>query len=89
MSKVNPAQFVRQVRQEVAKVSWPSRKETGVGTLMVFIMVFLAAIFFLLDARIEIIFSTLVADYVVKGFLYVARFKSDKWMNVLKIKEAD
>ena len=46
MSKVNPAQFVRQVRQEVAKVSWPSRKETGVGTLMVFIMVFLAAIFF-------------------------------------------
>ena len=45
MSKVNPAQFVRQVRQEVAKVSWPSRKETGVGTLMVFIMVFLAAIF--------------------------------------------
>ena len=46
MSKVNPAQLVRQVRQEVAKVSWPSRKETGVGTLMVFIMVFLAAIFF-------------------------------------------
>ena len=46
MSNVNPAQFVRQVRQEVAKVSWPSRKETGVGTLMVFIMVFLAAIFF-------------------------------------------
>ena len=44
--RVNPAQFVRQVRQEVAKVSWPSRKETGVGTLMVFIMVFLAAIFF-------------------------------------------
>ena len=46
MSKVNPAQFVRQVRQEAAKVSWPSRKETGIGTLMVFIMVFLAAIFF-------------------------------------------
>ena len=46
MSKVNPAQFVRQVRQEVAKVSWPSRKETGIGTLMVFIMVFLAAMFF-------------------------------------------
>lgn len=46
MSKVNPAQFIRQVRQEVAKVSWPSRKETGIGTIMVFIMVFLAAIFF-------------------------------------------
>ena len=46
MSKVNPAQFVRQVRQEVAKFSLPSRKETVIGTLMVFIMVFLAAIFF-------------------------------------------
>ena len=46
MSKVNPAQFIRQVRQEVAKVSWPSRKETGIGTIMVVMMVFLAAIFF-------------------------------------------
>ena len=46
MSKVNPAQFIRQVRQEVAKVSWPSRKETGIGTVMVFMMVLLAAIFF-------------------------------------------
>ena len=46
MSKVNPAQFIRQVRQEVAKVSWPSRKETGIGTIMVFMMVFLVAIFF-------------------------------------------
>jgi preprotein translocase subunit SecE len=48
MAKVSPAQFVRQVRQEVAKVSWPTRKETGIGTMMVFIMVFLAAIFFFL-----------------------------------------
>ena len=58
-------------------------------TCLLFIRVFLAVIFFLLDARIEVIFSTLVADYVVKGFLYVARFRSDKWMNVLKFKEAD
>jgi Na+-driven multidrug efflux pump len=41
----------------------------------------------MLDASIEVIFSTLVADYVVKGFLYVARFKSNKWMNVMKTKE--
>ncbi|WP_299438413.1 preprotein translocase subunit SecE [uncultured Rhodospira sp.] len=46
MAKTNPGQFVRQVRQELAKVTWPSRKETGISTLMVFIMVFLAAIFF-------------------------------------------
>ena len=46
--KVNPAQFIRQVRQEVAKVTWPTRRETGVSTVMVFIMVVLAAIFFFL-----------------------------------------
>lgn len=47
MAKTNPAQFVRQVRQEVSKVTWPTRKETGVATLMVFIMVTIMAIFFL------------------------------------------
>ena len=57
-------------------------------TCLLFIRVFLAVIFFLLDARIEVIFSTLVADYVVKGYLYVARFRSDKWMNALKSREA-
>ena len=58
-------------------------------TCLLFIRVFLAVIFFLLDASIEIIFSTLLADYIVKGFLYVSRFKSGRWMNVLKIKEVD
>ena len=58
-------------------------------TCLLFIRVFLAVIFFLLDASIEIIFSTLLADYIVKGFLYVSRFKSGRWINVLKIKEAD
>ena len=58
-------------------------------TCLLFIRVFLAMIFFLLDARVEVIFSTLVADYVVKGFLYIARFRSDRWMNVLKTRDAD
>ena len=58
-------------------------------TCLLFIRVFLAVIFFLLEARVEVIFSTLVADYVVKGFLYVTRFRSDRWMNALKTKEAD
>jgi putative MATE family efflux protein len=56
-------------------------------TCLLFIRVSLALIFYMLDASIEIIFSTLVADYVVKGFLYVARFKSGKWMKVMKLKE--
>ncbi|SDG58656.1 MULTISPECIES: preprotein translocase subunit SecE [Thalassobaculum] len=46
MAKVSPAQFVRQVRQEVSRVTWASRKETAVATLMVFIMVLLASVFF-------------------------------------------
>ena len=46
MAKTNPGEFVRQIRQETAKVTWPTRKVTGVTTVMVFIMVTLAAIFF-------------------------------------------
>ena len=46
MAKVSPGQFIREVRQEVSKVTWPTRKETTVTTIMVFIFVFLAAIFF-------------------------------------------
>ena len=46
MAKTNAAEFVQQVRQELARVTWPTRKETIVTTAMVFVMVFIAAIFF-------------------------------------------
>ncbi|AJD51305.1 preprotein translocase subunit SecE [Thalassospira sp. MBR-102] len=46
MAKTSPAQFVQQVRTEAKKVSWPSRKETTVSTIMVFVMVALASVFF-------------------------------------------
>lgn len=46
-SKTNPFTFLQQVRAEVAKVTWPSRKETLTTTIMVFIMIVLAAVFFL------------------------------------------
>ena len=46
MAQINPLEFLRQVRQEVSRVTWPSRKETGVTTAMVFAMVFVAAMFF-------------------------------------------
>ena len=52
MAKVSPLEFVRQVRQEVAKVTWPSRKETAVTTGMVFVMVFLMAVFFYLADQV-------------------------------------
>ena len=45
---VAPAQFVREVRAEVAKVTWPSRKETLVTTGLVFAMAAAAAVFFFL-----------------------------------------
>jgi preprotein translocase subunit SecE len=48
MAKTNPLEFVQQVRREVAKVTWPTRKETMVSTVMVFIFVFMAATFFFL-----------------------------------------
>ncbi|MEX0697514.1 MAG: preprotein translocase subunit SecE [Dongiaceae bacterium] len=48
MAKTTPAQFAQQVRQEVSKVTWPTRKETMVTSAMVFVMVIVAAIFFLL-----------------------------------------
>ena len=48
MAKVNPGQFIREVRQETRKVTWPTRKETTVTTIMVFLMVFFSAIFFFL-----------------------------------------
>jgi preprotein translocase subunit SecE len=48
MAKVSIQQFAKQVRQEALKVTWPSRKETVVSTVMVLAMVILAAIFFFL-----------------------------------------
>ena len=47
MAKTNPFEFLQQVRAEGAKVTWPTRKETTVTTVMVFIMVVLASVFFL------------------------------------------
>ncbi|MBX3517929.1 MAG: preprotein translocase subunit SecE [Rhodospirillales bacterium] len=47
MAKINIAQFVREVRQETAKVTWPTRRETALSTAMVMLMVVVAAIFFL------------------------------------------
>ena len=44
--RVSPAQYVREVRAEARKITWTSRKETWITSLMVFIMVLLATLFF-------------------------------------------
>ena len=46
MARTNPFTFIQQVRAETSKVTWPSRRETLISTIMVLIMVFVAAIFF-------------------------------------------
>jgi preprotein translocase subunit SecE len=48
MANSSPLEFLRQVRQEVARVTWPTRKETTVTTAMVLAMVFVTALFFFL-----------------------------------------
>lgn len=47
MATINPAQFVREVRQEMTKVTWPSRHETMVSTAMVVMLAAITAIFFI------------------------------------------
>ena len=49
---LNPVKFLQEVRQEVGKVTWPSRNETLISTLMVLVMVALASIFFLVADQI-------------------------------------
>ncbi len=48
MARTNPFTFIQQVRSEVLKVVWPTRRETAVTTVMIFIMVAIASVFFLL-----------------------------------------
>ena len=47
MAKTNPFEFLQQVRTETSKVTWPTRKETMITTLMVLLMVLVSALFFL------------------------------------------
>ena len=57
---INPIEFVREVRAEVAKVTWPTRRETAITTAMVFVMVAVASIFFLLADQVMRMLVTLV-----------------------------
>ena len=52
MAKIDPFNFLHEVRAEAQKVTWPTRKETTVTTMMVFVMVFVASIFFLLADQV-------------------------------------
>ena len=60
MAKVSPGKFLREVRSEVEKVTWPTRRETAITTAMVFVMVAVASVFFLVADQIIRIFITFV-----------------------------
>ncbi len=47
MAKPNPFDFLQQVRSEASKVTWPTRKETMVTTVMVLVMIVVASLFFM------------------------------------------
>ena len=59
MARVSPAQFVRQVRQEVSRITWASRRDTVTATITVLVMVFIAAVFFL------------VVDWALSGIVQI------------------
>ncbi len=46
-SRFNPFEFIQEVRAEMSKVTWPTRRETITATIMVLIMMVLAALFFM------------------------------------------
>jgi preprotein translocase subunit SecE len=60
MAKVSPFKFLQEVRAESQKVTWPTRKETTVTTAMVFVMVSVAAVFFLVADQLMRMLVTLV-----------------------------
>jgi len=45
---INPFKFIQSVKQEAFRVTWPTRKDVLIGTLMVFVLATIAAVFFLL-----------------------------------------
>jgi len=60
MARTSPFKFLQEVRSEVNKVTWPSRRETMITTAMVFVMVAVSSIFFMLADQLIRVLVTLV-----------------------------
>ena len=56
----NPLKFFQDVKQEAFKITWPTKKDTVTGSLMVFVLASLAAVFFLLLDQILKFFLNLI-----------------------------
>lgn len=59
MANISPGKFIQQVKQEAGKITWPTRKDTTTSTIMVLIMVTIAAIFFF------------IADWVISSIIQI------------------
>ena len=57
MAKTNPAQLVRQVRHEINRITWATRRETTFASISVFVMALIASLFFLL---VDLLLSNIV-----------------------------
>ena len=57
MAKTNPAQFVRQVRQEINRITWATKRETMFASMSVFVMALIASVFFFL---VDLLLSNIV-----------------------------
>ncbi len=58
-----PIQYLREVKAEAKKVTWPTRKETIISTVAVFIMVVLASIFLYLSDQVLAFLVSLVLGF--------------------------
>ena len=56
----NPLKFIQEVKQETFRITWPTKKDTVTGALMVFVLASLAAVFFLLLDQILKFFLDLI-----------------------------
>jgi|TARA_Y100000992_G_scaffold259613_1_gene194227 preprotein translocase subunit SecE len=56
----NPLRFLQEVKQEAFKITWPTKKDTVTGSVMVFVLASLAAVFFLLLDQILKFFLNIV-----------------------------
>ena len=57
MAKTNHAQFVRQVRQEINRITWATKRETMIASMSVFVMALIASLFFFL---VDLLLSNVV-----------------------------
>jgi preprotein translocase subunit SecE len=63
MARTSPFKFLQEVRTEGEKVTWPTRRETAVTTVMVFILCAVASVFFLISDQIMRLIVTFVIGW--------------------------